>query len=198
MIRRRFLAAVPSSLAACVAFADSAARAGGGNSRFPTTVDARIGGKSPRMTLTGSAIRKKYGLSVYAVGSYVDEGVKIRDASTLARADVAKQLHLIFERDVDGRTMASAFRASIGASDPAPAFEAELAGLERYFLAHDVEAGDHIWLTHVPGYGLGVNVNSLPGLAIPGVKFAQAAWGTYFGPNHLGVALKEGLTSRLR
>ena len=53
-------------------------------------------------------------------------------------------------------------------------------------------------MTHVPGVGLEVRVNDRPGLVIRGVGFSRAAWGTYLGRNHLGVALKEGLTSRLR
>ena len=64
--------------------------------------------------------------------------------------------------------------------------------------ANPVREEDHVRLTHVPGVGLGVRVNDQPGLVIRGVGFSRAAWGTYLGRNHLGVALKEGLTSRLR
>jgi hypothetical protein len=121
----------------------------------------------------------------------------IPSPEALAACDAPKLLHLIFERDVDGATMARASRESIDRSYPAPAFAAELALLERHFVAHPVRKGDHVRLTHVPGVGLGVRVNDQPGMVIGGVGFAQAAWGTYLGRNHLGVALKEGLTSRL-
>ena len=94
--------------------------------------------------------------------------------------------------------MAKAYRESIGKSYPAPAFAAELALLERHFVANPVKKGDNVRLTHVPGVGLAVQVNDQPGMVIGSVGFAQAAWGTYFGRNHLGVALKDGLTSRLR
>ena len=46
--------------------------------------------------------------------------------------------------------------------------------------------------------GLGVQVNGQPGLVIGSVGFAQAAWETYLGTKNLGVAIKTGLTSRLR
>ena len=193
MIRRRFLAAAaPCWFVAASALAES------GDPRFPSTITTRIGGKPARLALTGHAMRKKYGFSVYAVASYLQEGAKVRDADALARADIAKILHLIFERQVDGPTIASSFRASIGAIHPAPAFSAELAKLERYFLSQTVKPGDHIWLTHLAGVGLGCQVGSQPGVVIEGVRFAQAAWSTYLGPINLGVALKEGLTSRLR
>ncbi len=195
MIRRRFLAAaasVPTWCAASSAFAES------GDPRFPTSVSTQIDGKAIRLLLTGTAMRKKYGFSVYALASYVQEGTQVRNAEALARADVAKQLHLVFERQVDGATIASSFRASIGAIHPAPAFSTELAKLERYFVSRNVQQGDNIWLTHIAGYGMACQVGNQGGVAIQSVPFSQTAWSTYLGPINLGVAIKEGLTSRLR
>ena len=198
MIRRHFLAAGPIGFAAWMAGTAPVAAGGAADPRFPATIAAAIGGKPVRLALTGTALRTKYGFRVYAVASYVREGVAVPGPEALAALDAPKLLHLIFERDVDGSTMADAFRASIGRSHPAPAFAAELSTLERHFVANPVHRGDHLRLTHVPGAGLGVQVNAQPGLLIRGVGFAQAAWGTYLGRENLGVALKEGLTSRLR
>lgn len=193
MLRRRFLAAVPLWLAARASLAHPA----DADARFPATIVDRVGGKPIRLALTGSALRTKYRFHVYAVASYLQEGITTRDGDSLAVLDAPKLMHLIFERDVDGATMASAYRESIGRSHPAPAFAAELSKLERYFLANPIRQGDHIRLTHVPGVGLGVQINNLPTLMAGGVAFARAAWGTYLGPNNLGMALKNGLTSRL-
>jgi hypothetical protein len=198
MIRRRFLTAGTIGFAALVAGTDSGVRGATGDPRFPATIASRIGGKPVRLVLTGTAVRTKYGFRVYTLASYVQEGAQVRDAEGLVGLDAPKQLHLIFERDVDGATMAKAFRESIGRSHPAPAFAAELAMLERHFVANPVKQGDHVRLTHVPGVGLGVQVNGQPGLVVRGVGFARAAWGTYLGQNNLGVAIKTGLTSRLR
>lgn len=198
MFKRRVLAAALVGL--CVRAAVGGAggdAAAGGDPRFPAAVSRTIGGKPVRLSLTGTAVRKKYGFTVYSVASYVQEGTKVRDADGLSRADAAKELHLIFDRDVDGPTMAKAYRASIGMSHPAPAFASELASLERYFLAHPLKRGDHVRLTHVPGVGLGCQVGGQPSRLVGGVGFAVAAWGTYLGPNNLGAALKAGLTSRL-
>jgi hypothetical protein len=193
MIRRRFLAAIPFGLGARSALAAP----GSGDPRFPALIATRVGGKPVRLSLTGSALRTKYRFHVYSVASYLKEGVAVRTPEGLAGLDAPKILHLIFERDVDGATMAKAYRESIGRSYPAPAFAAELALLEAHFLANPVRQGDHIWLTHVPGVGLAVNVNNQPGLMVGGVAFARAAWGTYLGPNNIGMAIKSGLTSRL-
>lgn len=197
MRNRLFLPAVLIGLLVRASLAVEGTSPGDGDPRFPASVTCRIKGKAVRLALTGTALRTKFRFHVYALASYVQEGVTVRDAEGLAVLDASKQLHLIFERDVDGATMAKAFRESIGRSHPAPAFAAELASLERHFVANPIKRGDHVRLTHVPGVGLGVQVNGQPGMAVGGVAFAQAAWGTYLGQNNFGVAIKSGLTSRL-
>ena len=191
--RRRFLAAAAAALAT-----GRPAGAATGDPRFPAAIVAEVGGKPVRLALTGTALRTKYLLRVYTVASYVQAGVVIRSPEALAKLDVPKQLILAFERDVDGATMGGSFRESIGAGHPAPAFAAELAQLERHFVANPVRAGDRLTLTHIPGVGLGVRLDNRAPAVIPGVPFAQAAWGAYFGPHHVGVAIQQGLTSRLR
>ncbi len=197
MFRRRILAAVLVGLAIRAAAAVGGEGVGNGDPRFATTIVSQVGGKPVRLVLTGTALRTKFGFSVYAIGSYVQEGIKVRDGGELARIATAKQLHLIFERNVDGETMAQSFRESIGMSHPAPAFAAELAKLEKYFRAYPVKRGDHVWLTSTPGVGLGCQVAGRPGVIIENVGFVQAVWEVYLGQKNLGVAIKTGLTSRL-
>lgn len=195
MFRRRILAAVLIGLALSVAAVVVGAEAG--DSRFATTIASQIGGKPVRLVLTGTAMRTKYRFSVYAIGSYLQEGVKVRNGDELARIAAAKQLRLIFERDVDGATMAESFRESIAMNHPAPAFSAELAKLEQYFRAYPARRGESIWLTSIPGVGLGCQVVGKPAMLIENIGFAQAIWELYLGRRNLGVAIKAGLTSRL-
>lgn len=197
MSRRLFPPAVLIGLLYMTSAANAGGKSAGGDPHFPASVVSRIGDKPVRLVLTGTALRTKYMFRVYTIGSYVQEGIKVGDAGGLARVDAIKQLHLIFERDIDGATMANSFRESIGMSHPAPAFASELARLERYFLAHPVKQGDHIRLTNIPGTGLVVQMNAQRGMVIPGAAFARAAWETYLGRKNLGVAIKTGLTSRL-
>ena len=198
MVRRRFVALGVIGLAGWAVGTRHVVAGENSDPRFPATIVVEVGGKPVRLALTGTALRTRLRVRVYAVAGYAPEGVAIPSPEALANLDAPKQLHLVFERDVDGATMAKAYRESIGRSYPAPAFEAELALLERHFIANPVKKGDNVRLTHVPGVGLAVRVNDQPGMVIAGVGFAQAAWGTYFGRNHLGVALKEGLSSRLK
>src|SRR4051794_16022988 len=98
MFRKGFLAAVLLGLCMPTDAADDGMVVGG--TRFPRTITSQLAGKPVKMVLTGAAMRTRWTFHVYAVGSYVQEGVKIRDAGDLARAAVPKQIHIAFERDV--------------------------------------------------------------------------------------------------
>lgn len=168
-----------------------------GRTRYPRLIDSHVGGKPVRMMLTGTAMRTKWTLKVYSIGSYVQEKTPVRNASELVSADVPKQLCLSFERDVDGATLSGSFCDSIGMIKPAPAFAAELAELTRYMQAHPVKVGSRIWLSYIPGYGLGCQVVGAPELKIKNVELARAVWEVYMGRKNLGVAIQTGLTSHL-
>jgi hypothetical protein len=179
------------------AVSGAVATAGEADPRFAPTITSEVGDRSIRLTLTGTAMRTKYLFNVYAIGSYVQEGARARDAEDLARLEVPKQLHLIFERDVDPDTMAKSFSQAIRMSQPAPAFSRELAELEKYFQESSIKRGDHLWLTTIPGVGFRCQVAGRPGLTVANPGFARAAWEAYLGPRNLGVAIKSGLSSRL-
>jgi hypothetical protein len=197
MLKRRILAALLIGLWAQAGLADEGVQVRGCSARFAKSIQSRVGGKPVRMVLTGTAMRTKWALNVYALGSYLQEGAVARDAEGLARSPVAKQLRLVFVRDVDGETMSKAFQEAIRLNYPAPALAPELKRLSDYFRANPVKEGDEIWLTSVPGVGLGVQVVGKKDLLIENVQFAQAAWEAYLGRSNVGVAVKEGLSSRL-
>ena len=196
MSAHRLIAVVTIGLGIPAVFGTEA-EASDPDARFASSITSQIGGKTVRLVLTGTAVRTKYLFTVYTIGSYVQEGTKVRDAERLARVQVPKQLHLIFERDVDGDTLTKSFREAIAMSHPAPAFNPELAKLEQLLRPHPVKKGDHIWLTYIPDVGLACQVTGQPSRIVGGVEFARAAWEVYLGPKNLGVAIKSGLSSRL-
>jgi hypothetical protein len=183
--------------AAMVASVAAAAGQGGVDPRFAPVITAQIGSQPVRLVLTGTAVRTRYTLSIYTIGSYLQEGVKVRDAGELAVAAAPKILHLIFERNVEGDSIAESFRSAIGMNHPAPAFAAELDRLDRAFRAFAVHRGDHVWLTSIPGTGLACQAAGQPVILIENVAFAQAAWEAYLGRKNLGAAIQMGLTSQL-
>ncbi len=173
------------------------ANAGDADPRFAANITNQIGDKPVPLVLTGTAMRTKYLFSVYAIGSYVQAGTKVRDAEELARLDVPKQLHLIFERSVASEAMAQSFVQSIRMNNPAPAFADELAELENYFRSCSITQGTRLWLTSIPGVGFRCQVAGKPAMLIKNVGFARAAWEVYLGPRNLGGSIKSGLSSRL-
>jgi hypothetical protein len=197
MLDRRYLAALLIGLWGQASLAGEGVQVGGCDARFAETIQSRVGGKPVRLVLTGTAMRTKWTRDVYALGSYLQEGVVARDAEGLAGAQVVKQLRLVFVRDVDGKTMSKAFQEAIRLNYPAPALGAELNRLAQYIKSNPVKVGDEIWLTSIPGVGLGVQVVGKKELLIENVQFAQAAWDAYLGHSNVGVAVKKGLSSRL-
>ena len=63
--------------------------------------------------------------------------------------------------------------------------------------AQNIGKGDVCWITHIPGYGLHVNLVGKRSEFIKNVKFANAVWNIYLGPKNVGESVKKALTSRL-
>jgi hypothetical protein len=184
-------------LAAGIASAVELVGVRGSSTRFTTTMEATVGDKPVRLLLTGTALRQKVFVNVYALGSYVQEGVAVRTPEQLAEVDCVKRLHLVMERAVDGKDMAAAFQAAIRANHPEPAFAAEVDQLTRMLQGDSAQKGDHIFLTHEPGVGLHCHRPGKADFTIRNPAFSRAVWDIYLGKNNLGEGIKKGLLSRV-
>lgn len=168
----------------------------GSRVQYPTAIEATIGEKKVPQKLTGVAMRKKVIVDVYAIGSYIDATANVKNGEEVAAADVVKQLHLVLERNVSGKDMASAFHDAIRANYPNE-FKEEMEKFLEILRSNNVNKGDHVWLTHVPGFGIHVNLVGKKQEFVQNVKFAKAVWDIYFGPKNVGESVKKGLSSRL-
>lgn len=169
----------------------------GSSVQYASRVETRVGDKAAKMRLTGTAMRTKLILNVYAIGSYVEEGFTVRSAEELAGANCVKRLHLVMERTVDGPTLAESFRSAVRMNYAAPTFATEIASLVDYMKTTSARKGEHIVLTHVPGVGLHIAVSGKADFYIRNERFSQAVWEIYLGKNNLGSHIKKGLTDRL-
>src|SRR3954451_20549621 len=115
MRRYKWLGAVAvAALTAGVARADGeTVGVGGSEVRYPTRTEVTVDYRPVRLVLTGTAVRKAHGLPVYAVASYVQEGVPAKTAEQIVAADVVKEMHLVLERPLDGPTMFEGMRTGI-------------------------------------------------------------------------------------
>lgn len=169
----------------------------GSSTTYSSTIQATVGGKSVKMALTGTAMRTKIIINVYAIGSYVQEGVSVRTAEDLAAANCAKRLSLVMERDVTGESLSDAFRAAIRMNYAEPTYRDEVEALVKFVRSTSMRKGEEILLTHVPGVGLHCNVAGKADFTVRNPAFSKAVWDIYLGQRNLGDAIKRGLTSRL-
>ena len=169
---------------------------GSRDTKYPSEVTGQLGSGTVTMKLTGTAMRTKYVLNVYAIASYVQDSAKVSSAEAIAAVDCYKRLHLVMERNVEGKDMAEAFRAAIRANYP-EGFDDEVNMLVQLMRSNGASKGDHIGLTHVPGVGLHVAMPGKVDFVIKNPKFSRAVWDIYLGKNNVGDNVKKGLTSRL-
>jgi hypothetical protein len=196
-MRRTWLAAAAVVVLAGGVLATDVVGVPGGSALYPVDFETSVGGKAVKLSLTGTAMRTKLIVNVYSVGSYVVKGSPVKTAEALAAADVPKRLHLVMERAIDGKDLAEAFRSAIRLNHPEPAFNDEVTSLTQYMRSSTARKGDHIYLTHVPGIGLQINVSGKADFLIKNVAFSKAVWEIYLGKKNLGETIKKGLTSRL-
>jgi hypothetical protein len=166
--------------------------------RYPTPIESTVGSKKERLVLTGAGLRTKFAFNVYAIGSYIQEGIGVSSAEELCNADCSKQLHLVMQRNVTGKEMADAFAEAIRRNYPKPAFDAEISALSGKLRTIDLAKGANVWLTNVPSAGLNLKVVGLLDCQIEGVAFSKAIWEIYLGKKNLGETLKVALVSRLK
>ena len=76
-----------AALIACVGgmMAGETVAVPGSSARYATAVEVQAAGKPVRLTLTGEAMRKKAIFSVYAVASYLQDGVAPRRPTSSPR-----------------------------------------------------------------------------------------------------------------
>src|SRR5262245_58093336 len=127
MLRYVFIL-LATGLLASGASADPLVGVPGSDTKYPVQVEANVIGQPVQMTLTGTALRSKLGCSVYAIASYVHKDANAHSAEALVQADCAKRLHLVMERNVDGKDLAAAFRSAIRLNYPEPTFVNEIKG----------------------------------------------------------------------
>jgi hypothetical protein len=196
-MRRSWVLAAAGLVAAGGVLAVEMVGVPGSATQYPAEVEAQVGGKAVKLALTGTAMRTKLVVNVYALGSYVQKGARVHSAEELAAADCPKRLHLVMERTVDGKDMAEAFRSAVRLNYPEPAFGDEINQLVQFMRATTARKGEHIYLTHVPGIGLQVSAAGKADFLIKTPAFSKAVWDIYLGKKNLGEAIKKGLTSRL-
>ena len=133
------------------------------------------------LMLIGAGLRERWWLDVYTMGAYAEN--RTCDPQMLISMDGAKSLRIDLLRDVDAKNMADALEDALDKNLPpggSPGIRSQIDTFLGYF-EKDLEKGNSMELTYVPGVGTALMQNrEQQGAAMPGKGFADILWASYF------------------
>lgn len=178
-----------AALALLLAFA--AAPASLGREVAGVTLPDTVSVEGKTLTLNGAGLRTKVVFKVYVGGLYVEK--PSRDAAVLVSSDQVKRMHLSILRSLDSSKITEAISEGFDKNSKAqlPTLKARLDRLNS--LIPNVEKGDQIVLTYVPGKGTVVSAKNVEKGVIEGKDFADALFSVWLGANPVQPDLKKAL-----
>jgi len=145
------------------------------------------------LTLNGLGLRQATMLkvNVYVAALYV--GQQSTDAQAILASNTPKQLVLHFVRDVESADLKKAWDEGFAQNAKAqvPALKERIEQFKGWMV--DMKSGQRMTLTHKPGAGIEVDVNSKVQGTITGDDFARALLAIWLGPKPPNPGLKSGL-----
>lgn len=150
---------------------------------------ATVDGKTLR--LNGMGLRKKVVFKVYVAGLYLETPSK--DAASVISSDQVKRMQLSVLRSLSSRQVSEAIEEGFEKNSKASmaALKARLDKLAT--MIPNVEKGDQILLTYVPGKGTVVSAKNVEKGVIEGKDFADALFSVWLGSNPVQEDLKAAL-----
>ncbi|MCA1582312.1 MAG: chalcone isomerase family protein [Acidobacteria bacterium] len=173
-------------IVAAASIATAAAPAAAGVT-MPDTVT--VEGKT--LKLNGMGLRTKVVFKVYVAGLYLETPSK--DAAAILAADEVKSMRLAVLRSLKGSQVMEAIEEGFEKNSKAqmPALKPKLDRLGK--IVPNVEKGDDIVLTYVPGKGTVVTAKGAEKGVIEGKDFADALFSVWLGANPIQEDLKKEL-----
>jgi len=143
------------------------------------------------LVLNGMGLRKKAIIKVYVAGLYLTE--KTNDTETILAADSARRTAMEFRFGVSADKMCDAWKQGLekNTANPSDELEAKFDTLCGY--QADMEKGEMMVYTYVPGEGTAVEIKGEVEGTIEGKDFADALFSVWIGPEPPGEAFKKGL-----
>lgn len=148
-----------------------------------------VGGST--LVLNGQGLREKFFVDVYVAGLYLPKKERSEDA--IFGSDTPRHLVMHFVHDVTEDQVCDAWKESLEANRPnAPAALAADFDTLCGFM-EDVEDGEAMVFTYVPGTGTTVEVKGEEKGTIEGKEFADALFASWIGEKPATGKLKKGL-----
>lgn len=138
----------------------------------------RVGDRE--LVLNGLALRKVVFFKVYVGGLYLPR--PITDGAEVLANDGERRVVMHFLRSVGADDLSKAWLEGLEANTPEAPAEVRAQFETLCGWMSDVEEGDEMVVTYVPGEGTSVTMRGLPRGVLPGKAFADALFACWIGP----------------
>lgn len=184
-MRRLVRAALPLFLALTFTASVGAAEVAG------AVFDDRVTVGGQTLVLNGTGIRTKFFIKVYAAGLYLP--ARQSDAGRILAADEPRRTVLHFLYDVERQKMCEAWDDALAGNTPRASAPLKQKFVSLCAAMDDVDDGDRMVFTYLPGTGTTVEVAGDGKATIPGKDFADALWAAWIGAKPATKDLRAGL-----
>ena len=167
---------------------------------FPASITFSSGGTEYQLQLTGVTVRKKLVFKVYGMAHYMQNPVRMDEAGAVKQVlteGKAKQITMIFVRDVDAASIQGAYRDGF-AENASKEELASLKGTIEKFVASfaaGVKETDVYILRWLPGGTVIPIIKGEEKEAITNPLFARVLWTIWFGED--SIVDPDDLVSRI-
>lgn len=155
------------------------------------TFDDRVTAGDQTLVLNGTGLRTKLFIKVYAAALYLP--AKQSDAGRILAADQPRRTVLHFLYDVDREKMCDAWDDALAGNTPRASADLKQRFATLCTWMDDVESGERMVFTYVPGTGTTVQVAGATKGTLAGKDFADALWAAWIGAKPATKDLRAGL-----
>lgn len=167
---------------------------------FPASLTFSSGGKDYSLSLTGVTVRKKLVFKVYGMGHYMQDPPQNSGEATfneILKDGKAKQITMIFVRDVDAPTIQKAYRDGFKENATAAELAALQPLIDRFLTAFNagVKENEIFILRWLPGGTIVPVVQGEEKQSVTDQTFARTLWSIWFGED--SIVDRDDLITRL-
>jgi hypothetical protein len=153
-----------------------------------TTVEGKT------LKLNGMGLRKKMVFKVYVAGLYLE--TPTQDAAAVISSDQIKRMQLSVLRSLSSHQVSEAIEEGFEKNSKASLGLLKVRLEKLATMIPNVEKGDQILLTYVPGKGTVVSAKNAEKGVIEGKDFADALFSVWLGPSPVQEDLKQALVGK--
>lgn len=157
---------------------------------FPATISFTSGGTDYQLQLTGVTVRKKLVFKVYGMAHYMQNPVRMNEDAAVKQVlteGKAKQITMIFVRDVDAESIQGAYRDGFEENTSKEELASLKGTIEKFVASFSagVKVDDVYILRWLPGGTVIPVIKGEEKEAIANPLFARVLWTIWFGDDSI-------------